>query len=287
METINMTIEEKKNFYGNLIYTSHAKVAKAIGIKELVPINATAKQKHTLDNKGVLEFLLYLTPYKLDNRIMCPNAEHCKVTCLAGSGINVLYKYNSESPIDRVRRIRTELFLYNRDVFMQMYLYELDRAFEKANKLGLRFLARLNGTSDLSPLMFKYNGKNILELRPNITFNEYTKVRAYLDLQKKYNNIDYTFSYNGYNDSEAKYAIENGTRVAVVFDLKKNDILPKKFNGYEVINGDISDVRADDPKNVIVLLHYKPSKKTIVDGHYAKQTDNPFVISKNDSRIEW
>jgi hypothetical protein len=26
--------------------------------------------------------------------------------------------------------------------------------------------------------MFKYQGKNILELRPNVTFNEYTKVRA-------------------------------------------------------------------------------------------------------------
>jgi hypothetical protein len=135
--------------------------------------------------------------------------------------------------------------------------------------------------------MFKYQGKNILELRPNVTFNEYTKVRAYLDLQKKYNNIDYTLSYNGYNDNDAKYALENGTRVAVVFDLKKNDTLPKKFNGYEIVNGDISDVRADDPKNVVVLLHYKPSKKTIVNGHYAKQINNPFIIQKDDERVEW
>jgi hypothetical protein len=94
-------------------------------------------------------------------------------------------------------------------------------------------------------------------------------------------------SYNGYNDNDAKYALENGTRVAVVFDLKKNDTLPKKFNGYEIVNGDISDVRADDPKNVVVLLHYKPSKKTIVNGHYAKQINNPFIIQKDDERVEW
>jgi hypothetical protein len=51
--------------------------------------------------------------------------------------------------------------------------------------------------------------------------------------------------------------LRKGGNVAVVFRVKKGQPLPKMWNGYEVIDGDIDDLRFLDKKNVIVGLRAK------------------------------
>jgi hypothetical protein len=54
---------------------------------------------------------------------------------------------------------------------------EIEKAKYNAEQLGYRFSVRINGTSDISLVSFKYNGKrNILELFNDVQFYDYTKV---------------------------------------------------------------------------------------------------------------
>ena len=71
------------------------------------------------------------------------------------------------------------------------------------------FLYVFNGTSDLSPLVFKYQGKNILEWFPNVQFYDYTKVPSRYRLLSKYKNYDLTFSFDGHNWDKCEEIFES------------------------------------------------------------------------------
>jgi hypothetical protein len=51
--------------------------------------------------------------------------------------------------------------------------------------------------------------------------------------------------------------LSKGFNVAIVFKLSKGGKLPTTYKGYKVINGDETDLRFLDDKNVIVGLKYK------------------------------
>lgn len=271
----NMSRAERKQFYTSVDTSSHAAIVKTSGVRYLLNIGSgSAKVEHTMQNKGVLEALLYLTPYQLHGHKMCPNAETCKAFCLAKSGRNKFGKIESESVIDTARRLGTELWLYNRQAFLKMLCCEIEQAKRKAEKQGLRLIVRLNGTSDLAYQGFKdKDGKHLPELFPDVQFVEYTKVAHYIDCNK-WSNVDYTLSYSGASAADCRKVLEMGTaRVAVVFASKE---LPKTFAGYPVVDGDLSDVRCDEPKGVIVGLRYKRTRADVI----AKRAypDTPFVI---------
>ena len=59
--------------------------------------------------------------------------------------------------------------------------------------------------------------------------------------------------------------------IAVVFDK-----LPKKWHGYKVIDGDLSDLRHLDPKGVIIGLKYK--KLTGSGANNNKAFENGFAV---------
>ncbi len=139
----------------------------------------------------------------------------------------------------------------------------------KAIAAGKSFSVRLNGTSDLSPEQFHLDGKNILEIFPEVQFYDYTKVHRRIQLTKKYSNYDITFSYSGENPLQCVDALRQGIRVAVVFE----DV-PATFWGYEVIDGDAYDMRYVDEGAVIVGLKYKQVRNEL-----NKEKSN-FVISK-------
>ena len=277
METLNMTVEEKRNFYQSIVFKSHAQVMREIGTRKMVNLMGSAKMLHTAKSKGVLEFLLYMRPVELDGHTMCPKCEHCKANCLVNAGRERIFGDKPyESTIARARRIRTELFLYNREVFMQVLCTELERAYKKAQRFCMRFIVRLNGTSDKSLLSFRFgNGESIVERYKDLQFCEYTKVLAYTNLVDKFPNVDYTFSFDGYNWGECQKALLNGVRVAVVFLGE----LPKKFNGIPVVNGDESDCRCDDPRYCIIGLRYKRTK--------TKDVSSEFIVKPDDPRCEF
>lgn len=143
---------------------------------------------------------------------------------------------------------------------MQWLIAEIKAAEIKATKAGHGFSVRLNGTSDLNPVTFNYDGKNILQIFPDIQFYDYTKIANRFRLLDTYPNYDLTFSFSGYNWTECEELLKAGTgRVAMVF----YPTLPDTFNGYPVINGDKTDLRYKDDTGVIVGLKFKAVKNKI------------------------
>jgi hypothetical protein len=66
-----------------------------------------------------------------------------------------------------------------------------------------------------------------------------------------------TFSRSESNDKIAKLVLEMGGNVAVVF----RNQLPQTWNGFEVVNGDETDLRFLDKKGVVVGLIEKGRAK--------------------------
>jgi len=217
-------------------------------------VNLTAKIAHGKEY-GIDTYTLYFAPYKLSGQNVCAKAtKECIMGCLNTSG---RVKMDKKNIIVNARTQRTIAFYEQREKFMTLMIHEISLAKKRSEKKGTIFAVRLNGTSDLSPEIFKAFGQNILELFPDVQFYDYTKVLNRKKLVEKYPNYDLTFSYTGYNWSECQQALSDNVRVAVVFDVKRGKALPKTFNGYKVIDGDLNDYRPMDEKNVIVGLRWK------------------------------
>lgn len=222
-------------------------------------------------------YAVYFAPYKLSGYNVCAKAtKECIMGCLNTSG---RVKMDAKNIIVNARTNRTIAFYEQRPKFMNLLIAEISRYKKWAASKGMEFSVRLNGTSDLSPEIFSAFGQNVLQLFPDVQFYDYTKIANRVKLTDKYKNYHLTFSYTGANWSECATALENGVNVAAIFDVKKGKDLPKTFNGYKVIDGDISDYRPFDEKKVIVGLRWK---------HIANRANNDairqskFVIKAND-----
>jgi hypothetical protein len=58
--------------------------------------------------------------------------------------------------------------------------------------------------------------------------------------------------------------------------VRKGRALPTSWNGYKVVDGDISDYRPDDEKGVIVGLRFKLVKEKEIN---ASLSTNKFVVT--------
>lgn len=251
-----------------MIYVNRATARKQVGVTYLGGVNTSSKILKNA-SKGVSTFIIYLAPHKLSGYNVCPNASvDCIEACLNGSGQSIL---DTTGRIKNARIVKTKLFYEDREFFMHWLVDELRAERAKAIKKGMEFSVRINGTSDISPLLFKLNGKNLLQLFPDVMFYDYTKVYNRVLVAKKHSNYDLTFSFSGYNWDECLKALANGTRVSVVFEK-----VPKMFKGIEVVNGDNTDLRYMDRNDVIVGLKFKRIRKRI---DFSKQS---FVIPANN-----
>jgi hypothetical protein len=122
----------------------------------------------------------------------------------------------------------------------------------------------LNGTSDLSFEKYEVirNGKlyrNIFSAFADNIFYDYTKIlgRKIADIP----NYSLTFSAADGNDNDVAKAITQGYNIATVFGIKKTLPMPDSYLGLPVFNGDESDLRFLDPKQVIVGLYAKGKAK--------------------------
>ena len=96
-------------------------------------------------------------------------------------------------------------------------------------------------------------------------FYDYTKIPN--PQRRTLSNYHITFSKSENNLKDCLVALENGVNVAVVFEKE----LPKKYLGYEVVNGDETDLRFLDKKKrngtgVIVGLKAKGRAKLDATG---------------------
>ena len=215
------------------------------------------------EKKGWITFIMYLAPHKQNSKgknICAKASEGCAAACLYNSGFGGMY-----NSVQQARINKTDYFLNETQAFLQQLDKEVAKLVKKHKDDNICF--RINGTSDLPFENFKIReGKNIMELYPEVQFYDYTKIasRFHKELPANYH---LTFSRSESNDDEVDEVLAAGGNVAVVFDE-----LPETYKGYKVINGDLSDLRFQDEKNVIVGLKYKNNTGKGADNNIAFET---------------
>jgi len=234
------------------------------------PLLSTNNAKTIKGEKlGYMTYILYMSPFKANSKgkNVCSHASKgCVESCLFSSGFGGMY-----INVNKGRVAKTEYFLSSRIEFLNQLKNEIEKIIIKNKDKAIPTI-RLNGTSDLPYENFRIfeGGKNIFEVFPQIQFYDYTKnyLRFDRELPKNYH---LTFSRSETNNNKAMEILRKGFNVAMVFNT-----LPKTYMGYEVINGDIDDLRFLDKKGVIVGLKYK--KMTGKGADNTKGNSSGFVI---------
>lgn len=240
-------------------YTTLGSAKKLTGLSYLGSVGLSSKMAKGLKYNEAT-YILYLAPADSSGYEVCPlRTKECTLACLNESGRNKIDV--KENRINNARIKKTKLFFEDREFFMGWLIDEIRREKKKAESVGMTFSVRLNGTSDLDPTTFKLDGKNILEWFPETMFYDYTKIKKRFNLLEKYPNYDLTFSFSGHNMADCIELLDTKKgRVAMVFEGNK---LPIQWNGYEVIDGDLYDMRYVDDEGVIVGLKFKKVRNKI------------------------
>lgn len=220
---------------------------------------------------GVLTGILYMAPYNLSGKNVCPNASAgCAAACLNTSGRGAMHV------VQAARLKKTQRFFADRQQFLWDLVNEIRALKRKAQARGMKAAVRLNGTSDLPYEKYKIGdtGKNIMELFPDIQFYDYTKLETRITKGQLPANYHLTFSRAEDNDHKLDAVLEH-TSAAVVFSGE----LPATWRGYPVIDGDEHDARFTDagPGTVIGLL---------VKGQGKKDTTG-FVVPSHGTDSTW
>lgn len=139
------------------------------------------------------------------------------------------------------RLVRTHAFLHHRDWFLPQLHRELSAAERKAEELGIVVCVRLNVFSDLP---WERIDDTIFSDHASIEFYDYTKIRSRVGALRP--NYWVTFSRSEINETQCVDQLNSGKNVAIVF----HDGLPKRWNGFTVINGDTTDLRFTDPRGL-------------------------------------
>lgn len=288
--------QNEMNRLSKIEYRSYEKTMKEIGIAYLGECNHSTKLTHN-GEKNMLTYGIYLASSDASNINVCPKSKMCRESCLVGSGYAKIDALSHNNKVLNARIIKTRLFFANKNLFMTLMIKEINRAINKAKRLGMEFSVRLNCTSDINPTVFMYEGKNILELYPNVSFYDYTKVKSHWKVAEKYPNYYITFSRDGSkeNEEECLEWLRRGNNVAVVFGVTKTSELPKKWKGYDVLVGDDYDYRVWDKlqegKQIVGLI-YKVSKNDFDEDengvhHFRGIPNSPFIIQKDDKDCEY
>ena len=198
---------------------------------------------------GWITYIMYLAPFTQNatGKNVCSHASNgCVEACLFGAGRGGMY-----TSVERARINKTNYLLAERQNFIAQLYNEIEKLVKKHKKKKEQVCIRLNGTSDLAWEKFNINGKSLMEHFPQVQFYDYTKnyLRFNRVLPANYHLI---FSRSETNEKQVEDLLSKGHNVAVVFDK-----LPETYNGYKVVNGDLSDLRFKDEKNVVVGLKYK------------------------------
>jgi hypothetical protein len=216
--------------------------------------------------QGYNTYILHLAPANLSGYETCPKRTvGCTSACLNTAGRGGMFKKGeTTNTIQKARIRKTKMFFENRAEFMADLVKDIELAIKQSEKKGLIPVFRLNGTSDLSFEKYEVirNGKlyrNIFSAFADNIFYDYTKIlgRKIADIP----NYSLTFSAADGNDNDVAKAITQGYNIATVFGIKKTLPMPDSYLGLPVFNGDESDLRFLDPKQVIVGLYAKGKAK--------------------------
>lgn len=241
----------------------------------LLSVNADAKTSKG-ETFGFLTGIMYLAPYKSTAYNTCSMAQiaECGEACLFTAGRGAM------SSVAQGRINKTIWFFEERETFMAQLVVNVRQLVNKAAKLKLIPLIRLNGTSDIrwENVPVTVDGvtyANIMEAFPTEQFYDYTK-----DVNRKGlpSNYDLTFSYSGVAAYQpyVNKAINNGMRIAVVF--RSVAAIPATFKGMTVIGGDNNDIRHLEDKGVVVALYAKGKAKLDMTGFVVDTAKPVFMM---------
>lgn len=200
---------------------------------------------------GYKTYILYMSSYNDNSKgiNLCSHASKgCATACLVGSGMGGLY-----TTVQQARRKKSDFFNSNRVEFLYQLFDEITKVVKKSENDFIPTF-RLNGTTDIRWEKFRVfdnNTKNIFEMFPSVQFYDYTKNHLRFN-QTLPSNYHLTFSRSESNNDKAMELLKRGFNVAMVFDKTPTD-----YKGFVVVNGDETDLRFLDEKNVIVGLKYK------------------------------
>ena len=194
---------------------------------------------------GVLTGIIYMSPYKLSGKNVCPAASAgCAAACLNTAGRGAM------GVVQTARLKKTNRFWDDRGQFLQDLALEIGKLQRQAEAKGMKAAVRLNGTSDLPYERYKVPGtdKNIMELFPDVQFYDYTKLENRFTKGQLPANYHLTFSRAEDNEHKLPEVLKH-TSAAVVFSGE----LPETWRGYPVIDGDEHDARFTDAGAGVII----------------------------------
>lgn len=192
---------------------------------------------------------LSLAPASLSGKQFCPHrSKGCELACLNTAGMGAF------SNVQAARIKKSKFLIEQRDTFLSQLKKELSSIQKRAEKQGAKIAVRLNVLSDLP-------WHNLIDMTefPNVSFYDYTpnpkRMIQFLrgELPQNYH---LTFSRKENNQAVVELIANMGGNVAVVFNQ-----LPETYLGKRVVDGDETDLRFLDPKNVIIGLKAKGKAK--------------------------
>jgi hypothetical protein len=243
----------------------HKTILRSLGLPYR-PILGESSAKTIKGQKlNYLTGILYLTP---DDKL-CPHAAlaGCMPGCLRTAGRGAL------DSVQHARDAKTKFFRENLQAFMLSFAADVWTLVNRSRKLGMVPLVRPNGTSDIPyENIIVHDGKNIFQLFPEVVFYDYTKHPSRKLEGKTAGNYDLTYSFSAVTPKPISIkglTNPDNRRTAVVFHRREE--IPSSFRGWEVIDGDETDVRHIEPSRVVVALYAKGTAKHDMTGFVQRQ----------------
>jgi hypothetical protein len=206
---------------------------------------------------------IHLAPANLAGYEVCQwRSKGCTASCLNTAGRGQM------NSVQQSRIAKTKLFFERKSEFMTKLCKEISSTIKSSIKKEMQAVFRLNLTSDIKwEDVELFNGGTILSHFDKFQFYDYTKSfkrmcsflgKPFIKGEAKFpSNYHLTFSRSENNDTKCEMVLAMGGNVAVVF----RNQLPKTWKGYEVVNGDETDLRFLDKRGVVVGLIEKGMAK--------------------------
>ena len=212
------------------------------------------------------EYNPFKRPFRISSLSLYPNDEicpgsllaDCQEACLRSAG------YGKFKNVKEGRQKKTELWLTNPDLFLELFANQLKNFQKLCDKQNVKAVHRPNTISDID-----WERYGIPQLFPRMFFYDYTKRPFRLTRVPKNCRLMFSFSGVPGYQNQVKAALKTDAPISAVF----NGPFPNEFLGREVIDGDKSDL----------INLYKGKKKIIglkAKGD-AKKDKTGFVIHTN------
>lgn len=237
-------------------FTTIANAMRQTGLSYLGGVSTSAKIMHSKEFSHQHTYAVYLAPANTSGYNVCSHSTpECRMGCLNTSGRAGIEIFSGTHRIENARIKKTRLFYEEPEFFMAWMFAEIRAKQAKAKREGFYFSVRLNATSDIDWQNVKISGQTIFEIFPDIQFYDYTKnPNKFKNIAPNYH---LTLSYTGRNWVQCEAMLKIGVNIAMVFNVKSENLIPAMYKGYKVINGDLTDYRVDDAKGIIVGLKWK------------------------------